>query len=51
MFVLKLPKELSSRMAHIFAKLDNLVENGLSNMQSYNVRVSSLEEVFNRIGE
>ena len=38
-------------MTNIFAKLDSMIQAGQSNIQSYNVRVSSLEEVFNRIGE
>lgn len=42
---------MDSKFSEIFKILDNSVEKAKYNIKDYNLRISSLEEVFNRIGE
>ena len=49
--VIRLPQVLNKRMSDIFAQIDSLKEHDETNMAEYNVRMSTLEEVFNKIGE
>ena len=46
-----MPKVLATRFKQIFKELDKPNAGQKYNFASYNVRVSSLEEVFNKIGE
>lgn len=46
-YLLSLPNEKRSQMAEIFEKLDSEEAAPFYNIRSYNVRVTSLEEVFN----
>ena len=46
-----LPRPLTTEFDQIFRELDNPINQERFNMKSYNVRVTSLEEVFNKLGE
>jgi hypothetical protein len=46
-----LPKKLHQHFDEIFTELDNENNHQRFNMKGYNVRVTSLEEVFNKLGE
>jgi hypothetical protein len=46
-----MPKKLSAHFDEIFLELDNPDNYERFNMKSYNVRVTSLEEVFIKLGE
>lgn len=49
--MIKLPKVLNPYFAEIFEHLDNKLHQNEYNIDTYNVRVTSLEEVFNALGE
>jgi hypothetical protein len=51
LFVIKLPSALSDHFSDIFEQLDKKETHIKLNIKNYNVRVTSLEEVFNTIGE
>jgi hypothetical protein len=46
-----LPNNLNSKFSEIFNILDKSNEKAKYNIKDYNLRISSLEEVFNSIGE
>jgi len=49
--VIKLPSRLKPHFSQIFAQLDRPDVKQSLNIDTYNVRVTSLEEVFNALGE
>jgi hypothetical protein len=51
LYVIKLPETLKPYFNEIFAELDKPEVQKKMNIQTYNVRVTSLEEVFNALGE
>lgn len=51
LYQIVLPKKLTKHFNEIFTELDNQDNYERFNMKGYNVRVTSLEEVFNKLGE
>jgi len=51
LYVIKLPQSLRQHFSKIFEDLDNPEVKERLNIDTYNVRVTSLEEVFNTLGE
>ena len=51
MYVIKLPDIMSQYYDQIFEELDNQANHAKYNLKKYNIRVTSLEEVFNYLGE
>lgn len=51
LYVIKLPAKMKPYFTDIFAELDRRDVQKQMNIQTYNVRVTSLEEVFNALGE
>ena len=51
MYVIKLPEIMSQYYTQIFYKLDDQNNHAKFNLKQYNMRVTSLEEVFNYLGE
>lgn len=51
LYVIKLPQALRQHFSQIFAELDRPETKERLNIDTYNVRVTSLEEVFNTLGE
>ncbi len=49
--MIKLPSSLKPHFSQIFAQLDRPDVKQSLNIDTYNVRVTSLEEVFNALGE
>ena len=50
-YVIRLPASLSDKFEEIFTNLDDEEIKVKMNILEYNVRISTLEEVFNQIGE
>ena len=51
LYIIKLPNILRPHFEQVFQKIDDAIGDEKYNIKSYNVRVTSLEEVFNKIGE
>lgn len=51
LYVIKLPASLKPHFSQLFDKLDQTSTKQSLNIDTYNVRVTSLEEVFNTLGE
>mmetsp|Transcript_4735 Transcript_4735/g.7141 ORF Transcript_4735/g.7141 Transcript_4735/m.7141 type:complete len:140 (-) Transcript_4735:2817-3236(-) len=51
LYIIRLPSALSFKFDSIFRDLDSEDTRSRLNVRSYNVRISNLEEVFNKIGE
>ena len=51
MYVIKLPEVMSQYYTEIFDELDDSRNHDRYNLKQYNMRVTSLEEVFNHLGE
>ena len=51
LFTIKIPANFADELPAIFQALDDKSKWASLNIKSYNVRVTSLEEVFNMIGE
>ena len=51
MYVIKLPEIMSQYYTQIFEELDDQNNHARLNLKQYNMRVTSLEEVFNYLGE
>lgn len=51
MYVIKLPETMSQYYTQIFDELDDESNHTKFNLKQYNIRVTSLEEVFNQLGE
>ena len=49
--MIRLPQELTDSFPRIFETLDDANEKLRFNIAEYNVRISTLEEVFNEIGK
>lgn len=49
--VVRMPEELVNSFPAIFETLDDPTEKQRLNISEYNVRISTLEEVFNEIGK
>ena len=51
LYVIKLPEVMSQYYTQIFDELDDQNNHARFNLKQYNMRVTSLEEVFNYLGE